>query len=194
MPQGSLAGMNKGVDPTKLQIGQTINTTLSETDLPKGITLHSSNSMNGMDGFFTKGTEGVNKIVTLSEKGYDYFAKNLANVSKGGISENTTGGAMDAKKYFLSNNYQYATDTKTWFKNQTSVTEPNTRALFVYKGIGYNINEFGNLFFGSAKAIKGVGLNSLITGGHIYSIFSNGKMDDSNEVKAIKRGYGYYKK
>ena len=92
------------------------------------------------------------------------------------------------------NEEQYSTDTKTWFKEQTSVTEPNTIALIVQKGIGYNINEFGNLSFGSAKAINGVSLNVLIGGGHIYSILNNGKMDDPNEVKAIKRGYGYYKK
>jgi LysM repeat protein len=194
MPQGSLAVMNKGVDPTKLQIGQTINTTLSKSDLPAGVTLHSSSSMNGMDGFFKKGAEGVNRIINISERDYDKFVNNLANVSKGGISENTTGGNMDAKMKFLMNKEQYSADTKTWFKEQTSVTEPNTRALIVYKGIGYNINEFGNLSFGSAKAINGVSLNVLIGGGHIYSILNNGKMDDPNEVKAIKRGYGYYKK
>lgn len=194
MDQGGLSGLNKGVDPTKLQIGQTIKTTLSENGLPEGVSLHSNSSMNGMDGFFKKGSEGVNKIVNVTEGGYDKFAKALASVSEGGISENTTGGTMDAKKYFLNNKDQYSNQTSDFFKNQTSVTEPATRSLYVYKGIGYNLNEFGNLSFGSAKAINGVGLRTLITGGHIYSIFSNGKMDDPNEVKAVKRGHGYYKK
>lgn len=194
MKSGSLSAMNKGLDPKKLQIGQEINVTLSKSDLPAGVELNSNASMNGMDNFFKKGTEGVNQIVNVTDASYDKFAKAVASTSEGGISENTKGGSMDAKKYFLNNKEQYSNNTNAWFKEQNSVSEPATRMLFVYKGIGYNLNEFGNLTFGSAKAINGVGIKKLITAGDIYSIFSNGRMDDPNEKKAVKRGHSYYEK
>lgn len=193
MLKGSLSKMNKNL--SNLKEGQIINTTFNQYNLPNDIVLHSDSSLKGMDNFFRKGAEGVNRIIYVSESNYENFVRKLSSISEGGISENTTGGILDAKKYFLSNISQYSNDTSAWFKNQTSITEPNTRALFVYKGIGYNLNEFGNLVFGSAHAIKGTwALPTLITGGHIYSIFANGKPDDKNEVRAVERGYLYYGK
>ena len=191
MLAGSLQKMNPNTSNVKE--GQIINTIFNKDTLPSGITLHSNNSIKGMDGFFSLGAEGVNKIIYITKERYDRFVRNLAAGSDGSIGENSTGGTLDAKKYFLTNKNQYSTDTSGWFKNQNSITEPNTRALFVYKGIGYNINEFGNLAFGSAHAIKGVwSLPTLISGGNIYSILSNGNMDDKNEVRAVERGYLYY--
>jgi hypothetical protein len=89
------------------------------------------------------------------------------------------------------------TDEKTrseFFKNQTSVTEAGARNVYLYKGFAYNINEFGNLMFGSVKAKLGANVRTLIAGGHVYSLFSNGSFDDAKEVEAVKRGFSYYEK
>jgi hypothetical protein len=63
----------------------------------------------------------------------------------------------------------------------------------VYKGFAYNLNEFGNLLFGSVKAKLGVNLTKLNFGGWVYSIFSNGSADEESEKKAVERGYEYGK-
>jgi len=194
MARGSLQRMNPSADPTKLKVGQEIRVTLNAGDLPQGVQLNSTNSLNGMDGFFSRGTEGVNRIVNVSEEEYDAFTTFLQNASEGDVGENTTGGNLDAKRYFLANREQYSNDDtrRTFYRSQNSVTEPATRYLFVYRGFAYNLNEFGNLCFGSAKAKLGTNVEVLIGGGHLYSVFTNGSMDDPNEVNAVRRGHGYY--
>lgn len=204
MKHGSLSAMNKDVDAKKLQIGQDIKTTLNKSDLPEGTQPHSDNSLKGMDGFFKKGADGVNNMVTISEEAYDAIVTSTANTYKSAFentgkdnwSDNATGGFLDMKKYFLTNMSQYADENtrSDFFKNQTSVTELSARNLYLYKGYAYNINEFGNLMFGSVKAKLGANVRTLIAGGHVYSLFSNGSFDDAKEVEAVKRGFSYYEK
>ncbi|GGH66636.1 hypothetical protein GCM10011318_04810 [Phaeocystidibacter marisrubri] len=60
-------------------------------------------------------------------------------------------------------------------------------------GYGYNINEFGNVVFGAANSKKGnIGLTPMLLGGYIYSLFANGRLDETSEVQAVTRGYNYY--
>ena len=52
---------------------------------------------------------------------------------------------------------------------------------------------FGNVVFGAANSKKGnIGITLLLLGGHVYSIFANGQLDEASEVQAVKRGYNYY--
>ncbi len=205
MDHGTLGEMNKGVDPAKLQIGQEIRVTINQSDLAGGITLNSDKSMFGMDNFFVKGAEGVNNIqdftdeefnLLTSEKLWDYeIYLNLMRFApeKAMIRANSTGGVLDMKMYMLNNQTQYSTDNTLWFKTQNSISEPATRTLYIYKGYAYNLNEFGNLLFGAAHAQRGTSLVALKSFGNIFSLIKNGHKDESNEVKALERGYEYGK-
>lgn len=190
MDHGSLSQMNPALNPRALQIGQSIRTVLNESDLPNGVQLHSSNSLNGMDNFFIPGAEGVNKLRIISDEEYNDLINQLA---AGNPRDAAWGEQGDAKMQFINNKDQYSNNTQAWFNDQNSVTEPATRYLFIYQNYAYNINEFGNLAFGSANSKTGnVSLNTLLIGGHVYSLFMNGQWDDINEVRAVKRGYKLY--
>ena len=78
------------------------------------------------------------------------------------INANSTGGLLDMKKYFLNNIEQYSKENQNWVREQTSVTEPATRTLYVYDGYAYNLNEFGNLLFGAVHAKLGTSLKAQI--------------------------------